>query len=341
MAIISVIVPVYNTEQFLPRCIQSILGQSYADMEIILIDDGSKDTSGLICDHFSDIDRRIRVIHTENKGVSAARNTGIDSAVGDYITFVDSDDWIDPDMYERMMQIAIEKDCDVVLCDCIKEDNERKRIYSHEIRSGYYNDAQLKKEYYPHLLMMENIEYPATISNWLMLYRVKQSNQACPAASVRYLEGIRYSEDLLFGAEIMLHAKSFYYMKDCAFYHYRLHENSATQRFIVDKWDDYMRLYAAIRERIVSMDYDFRSQMYKALLFFIYNAAGEIIRSRMLSTKKKTKLINRILTTEEVKRMFKEINILDLPIHWKQKVITALYKYKLTSLIALLDNRNR
>lgn len=97
--LLSIIVPVYNVEQYLPRCIDSILEQTFQDFELILVDDGSKDKSGEICDEYAKKDNRIIVIHQENKGVNAARNAGLDIATGSYITFVDSDDWIQPDSY--------------------------------------------------------------------------------------------------------------------------------------------------------------------------------------------------------------------------------------------------
>lgn len=103
-ATISVIVPVYNVEKYLARCVDSILAQSYENLEVILVNDGSKDTSGRICDAYAGKDSRIRVIHKENGGLSSARNAGIDAASGDYITFVDSDDWIEIQSYEWMME---------------------------------------------------------------------------------------------------------------------------------------------------------------------------------------------------------------------------------------------
>lgn len=104
---ISVIVPVYNVEQYLARCVDSILGQTCSNLEVILVNDGSKDTSGSICDEYAAKDRRIRVIHKENGGLSSARNAGIDAASGDYITFVDSDDWIEEQSYEWMMDAML------------------------------------------------------------------------------------------------------------------------------------------------------------------------------------------------------------------------------------------
>lgn len=103
--LISVIVPVYNVEAYLARCVDSILAQTYAHLEVILVDDGSKDGCGAICDAYAAKDSRVRVIHKENGGLSSARNAGLDAASGAYIAFVDSDDWIEPDAYENLMRL--------------------------------------------------------------------------------------------------------------------------------------------------------------------------------------------------------------------------------------------
>ena len=100
---ISVIVPVYNVEEYLPRCVDSILAQTYENLEVILVDDGTKDASDRICDDYAARDPRVRVIHKENGGLSSARNAGIDIATGEYLAFVDSDDWIEPEMYGHML----------------------------------------------------------------------------------------------------------------------------------------------------------------------------------------------------------------------------------------------
>ena len=104
--LISIIVPVYNVEEFLPKCIDSILAQTYENLEIILVEDGTKDNSGQICDAYAEKDSRIKVIHKENGGLSSARNAGMDVARGEYFGFVDSDDWIEPETYESLMVLA-------------------------------------------------------------------------------------------------------------------------------------------------------------------------------------------------------------------------------------------
>lgn len=116
---ISVIVPIYNVEKYLSRCVDSILNSNYKNLEIILVDDGSTDSCGHICDEYKMKDRRIKVIHKENGGLSDARNKGIDIATGDYISFVDSDDAIDNDMFDYLLKILLENKCDISVCNYI------------------------------------------------------------------------------------------------------------------------------------------------------------------------------------------------------------------------------
>lgn len=118
---ISVIVPVYNVEKYLRRCLDSIMNQTFRELEILVIDDGSTDASGEICDEYAEQDKRIRVFHTENRGLSAARNLGLDEASGEWIGFVDSDDWIEVDMYEVLLNKALETDAEIVECGVFKE----------------------------------------------------------------------------------------------------------------------------------------------------------------------------------------------------------------------------
>ena len=114
---ISVIVPVYNVEQYLERCVNSIINQTYENLEIILVDDGSTDRSGEMCDSFAEKDERIKVVHKENGGASAARNRGLDICLGEYVTFVDSDDWLDIHMYKDLMELMVNMDADIVECN--------------------------------------------------------------------------------------------------------------------------------------------------------------------------------------------------------------------------------
>ena len=128
--LVSVIVPVYNVEKYLARCVESILSQTYRNLEIILVDDGAKDTSGSICDDFAATDSRVRVIHKENGGLSSARNAGIDAAQGEYLEFVDSDDWIEPDAVESLLGAALRHQVKLVVAgrwDVKEKTGEKKQ----------------------------------------------------------------------------------------------------------------------------------------------------------------------------------------------------------------------
>lgn len=122
---ISVIVPVYKVEVYLRKCLDSIVGQTYRNLEIVLVDDGSPDDCGTICDEYAAKDERIKVIHQKNGGVSAARNAGLDAAAGEWIGWVDSDDWIEPDMYEYLLDHALRAEADIAVCSRFERYRDR------------------------------------------------------------------------------------------------------------------------------------------------------------------------------------------------------------------------
>ena len=121
---ISIIVPVYKVEKYLCQCIDSIIKQTYSNLEILLIDDGSPDRCPKICDEYGCKDERVKVIHKKNGGLASARNAGLNIATGDLISFVDSDDWIDESMYQQMLEMKFEKNADIVCCEGIHTDGE-------------------------------------------------------------------------------------------------------------------------------------------------------------------------------------------------------------------------
>lgn len=165
--LISVIIPVYNVELYLKRCVSSVLAQTHDNVEIILIDDGATDNSGKICDELATIDARIRVIHQENMGLSGARNTGLKYISGDYVFFLDSDDWIAPDCLEYLMTMSKDYDADIVVGGI-----ERTAQYQCEIDTRQPIEELLtQEEYAKHYFKIEHqtIEYYV----WNKLYKRK------------------------------------------------------------------------------------------------------------------------------------------------------------------------
>lgn len=141
---ISVIVPVYKAENYLHRCVDSLLAQTFQDFEILLVDDGSPDRSGEICDEYARKDNRVRVFHKENGGVSSARQCGMDNAVGEYTIHADPDDWVEPNMLEELYKKAKEEDADMVICD-FYEEREGKTIYVRQQPSSLEHETVLRE----------------------------------------------------------------------------------------------------------------------------------------------------------------------------------------------------
>ena len=117
MSVLTVVVPVYNMERYLPRCVESLQNQTVKDIEIILVDDGSPDQCPLLCEEYAKKDKRIRVIHKKNGGLSSARNAGLDAASGKYLAFLDADDSVEPSMYEELLEVIIRENIDFVMAD--------------------------------------------------------------------------------------------------------------------------------------------------------------------------------------------------------------------------------
>lgn len=142
--LISVIVPIYKVEKYLNTCVDSIIAQTYKNLEIILVDDGSPDNCGRICDEYALKDSRIKVIHQQNGGLSAARNAGLDVATGEYIGFVDSDDYIAPDMYEKLYNALKNNNCDLSICNIICIDSSgKKRVLFDSAESKVYYERDI------------------------------------------------------------------------------------------------------------------------------------------------------------------------------------------------------
>ena len=181
---ISVIVPVYKTEGLLDRCVESIVGQTYENLEIILVDDGSPDNCPAMCDAWAEKDSRIRVIHKENGGVSSARNAALDIATGDYIGFVDSDDWIEPEMYSSLIQKISESGKNIALCSYYAVEISGER---YECRCVVDKEVLDKDDYFRFIVLGGDGGYI-----WNRLY------DADILKEVRFDEDIWYSEDLLF-----------------------------------------------------------------------------------------------------------------------------------------------
>ncbi|WP_294101981.1 glycosyltransferase [uncultured Ruminococcus sp.] len=190
---ISVVIPVYNVEKYLERCVKSVVEQTYENLEIILVDDGSTDSSGELCDKIALTDDRIKVIHKENGGLSSARNAGIEVANGDYIGFVDSDDYIEKDMYLTLIAPTYEHDVD--MCSCTMKDVYSSHVvnFKYEHNAFYCNG----KDAYRYILQGKYI--PISVCPKIFSRAVMEK--------ARFAIG-KYYEDFFFVAEVMPYVKT-------------------------------------------------------------------------------------------------------------------------------------
>ncbi|WMJ89809.1 glycosyltransferase [Anaerocolumna sp. MB42-C2] len=210
MYCISVIIPVYMVENYIDECINSVINQTYTNLEIILIDDGSKDRCGEICDEYAIKDSRIKVIHQSNGGLSKARNAGIDIATGDYIGFVDSDDYIEEDMFEFLLQLAISNNADISICGTYNKDLH--------LSSTYKEYCYTPKEAIKTMLA----EKKFNTSAWDKLYKRELFTE------IRYPEGKIY-EDLATTYKLFHKASKIIYNSKPKYY-YRMNSESIMNR---------------------------------------------------------------------------------------------------------------
>lgn len=223
--LISVIVPVYNVEQYLDRCVESIVNQTYQNLEIILVDDGSTDSSGKKCDEWSKLDDRIVVIHKENGGQAEARNFGLERATGEYIGFVDSDDCIDTSMYKGMLEIAFEKNADMVGCDRVLFDENNSPEYM--IDKAESNLIEFSREEAIEDIITES-HFQSTV--WSLL------TKADIAKSVMFDVG-KIHEDILWPFRAMLKSKKIVYTDKRYYAYFQRNESTMGKRYSAKRFD--------------------------------------------------------------------------------------------------------
>ncbi len=211
---VSVIVPIYKVEAYLEKCIKSIQNQTYTDLEIILVDDGSPDRCGAICDRYAEEDARIKVIHKENGGLSDARNKGLDIAAGEYILFVDSDDYIHPQMVEMLLEQLQTTDADIAVCR-FKQVQENEEVRFEDFISGRTEGTSVKElEVFEGQAIVENLQYKnlLTVVAWNKLYKAELFEK------LRYPKGRIHEDEFLIHHILHLCKKTVYIETELYYY---------------------------------------------------------------------------------------------------------------------------
>ena len=278
---ISVIVPAFNTEKYLRRCVDSILQQSYENIEIILVDDGSTDCSGMICDNYQKRDSRIRVIHKENGGLSDARNYGLNIASGEYVGFVDSDDWIDKDYYRTLVSIAIKSNADIVSGKYFRTKKE-KRIGINRSRNQKKIGDFARAEYLKSAIKGGVTYVPC----WSKLYKIDAIGK------IRFKKGKLY-EDLMFNWDV-ISDDTLCVFCDYRGYFYFINQDSITGTKFSDKMYDLYYAADYMRNNYFGNNLKIQDLLQKYYYRIDYSILVKMLRCRVDDIDKKKELFNNL-----------------------------------------------
>lgn len=332
---VSIIVPIFNMEQYLDRCLESLLGQSLTDIEIIAVNDGSKDSSLLILEEYARIDSRILIIDKQNGGVSSARNMGVQAARGAYIGFVDPDDWVDSEMYEAMYETAVEDDADIVMCTYIREfgTHAKEKTFNlpakQILRSEEVKSNMLRRLVGPLREEVANPEYlDAWGTVWSKLYRAKllKENQ------LRFIDlsEIGSNEDSLFNMNAFFYANSFVFLNRPYYHYWRANTDSITSRhnpMLMEKFDKlYSFIQSFITEKQLSDDY--RTALNNRICMNVLGLGLNLMyEDTHTSMREKLRSLNRLLSSERISRSLKKFETNYCPFVWKVFFSCAKLKF--------------
>ena len=328
---VSIIVPVYNCEKYLPECIASLRRQTLSDIEMIFVCDASPDDSLSILREAERTDARIRVIaFPENRGVSAARNAGLDAATGAYIGFCDSDDWIEPQMFEQLYSAAQEKDADISFCRVFKDHPNKQENVPLGFPTGTrFNRAAIRAALIPAMLARPNDSDELPLSGYTPRNLFKKET----IGDIRFRPDIRYAEDLLFIVECMLRANAAVAV-DEAYYHYRFHAGSVTKRYSAyvpsshdlsnDAIEALVSAFPACRQRMVIRR---RKMAVTAVRNYCLKGSPNGFFGRV-------KAVRAYMNREDVRSWYRDVKLSGLPKSLAVKL--ALNKYRLALASVLL-----
>lgn len=335
---VSIIVPIYNCEKYLDEAIESLLNQSIRECEFILVNDGSTDKSLEIANKYKSLDSRVKVIDKINQGVSVARNSGVEVAEGQYIGFIDGDDWIDPNMYKTLYDVATKNSLDLVISDFEQELDGKKIINKLDIRSNsIINKEDIINQILPQFLQHEKLN---TVCNKLFKREIIQR------FNIMFPKGVALGEDRFFNVNYFSHIKSLIYIEYCG-YHYREVKGSAT-RNILEK-DYFNRALEVYNEEIPSIYYRYFKEEYLNELKSIKFISNVISYTHIyfrpqenISFKERYEYIKKMISDESVNNAIKK--------HWDaiysdksryEKLLINLIKNKLIVGIYILTSYSR
>lgn len=322
---VSIVVPMYGVEQYVDKCVESLLNQTLQEIEIILVDDGSPDRSGKIADSYAKKDHRVKVIHQKNAGLGPARNSGIKVAKGEYIGFVDSDDWVNTQMFAKLYEAATKNNSDIVVsghCDFtngIVTRTKKHPLAGQTIKSKI-EIMEIRKNLYGHKLNDDVVEaFPMSV--WIAIYRAELFSEY----HLEFQEIL--SEDIIFNLSAYKYAKSITFTGDTDYCYRKDEQYSITQTFSEKKllrYKDFLTMLAKMAQKEDDEDCIVRAK--RTAIDYCRLYVG-IVRNSNSSFKKKKLYVKDFANTNEIKGCWEGYPIETLPLQQKifQKMIEKEY----------------
>lgn len=334
---VSIIVPIYNVEKYLQQCIESLISQTYDYLQIILVDDGSTDHSGELCDQYAEADKRIIVIHKENGGLTSARKAGIETALGEYVMVVDGDDWLDVNTVEQCVSTAIKNQIDCVMFGYIREYGDNSIDNPLFENDFVYQNKEFKDKIYRRLIgpIGTELSHPEKLDNFGTICMKLYKNQVIKEGKFVSEKEIGTNEDTVFNIYALRQCNSIAYINKC-FYHYRkTNQQSITMKYkpdLCNKWDKmYREFYYCIKQNKVPEIY-YRAFYNRIACGMIGLGLNEIIANDSLLTIRNR--IAKILNKKIYQKAFWRLEITYCPIHWK--IFFLLCRFKCALLLVFL-----
>lgn len=289
--LVSVIVPVYNVERYLRECLESILAQTYNELEVILVDDGSTDGSGKICDEYAEKYDHFSVIYKKNEGLGMARNTGLEHMRGDYVTFVDSDDYIEPTCIQTLMENLIKHQVDMCKGGSRRITNDKKILSEDAYIDEVYKDRNARELLLPRMIGSSPDKKDSIGKS---VCGVVFSCNPIRKYKLRFFsEREMIEEDLVFHIDYMQHAKGACLIKEVV-YNYRYNTNSLTTSYRKDRFEANCRFYLAMLKKLTQLQYDEMTVMRLKRNFFVSLRGTIFQETKKISGKSFTARIQRI-----------------------------------------------
>ena len=318
---ISVIVPVYKVENYLRQCLDSLAAQTLDDIEIIIVDDGSPDGCPEICDEYAAKDARMKVVHKQNGGLLSARKAGVAASSGDYIGFVDGDDWVEPETFMNMHNAIIKYSPDMVLSDFLCDYGDCIEPSDQCFEEGFYDRARLESEIFPKMLFDGRFyRFGVNPNCWSKLVKRELIEKNLSPVDER----IRMGEDAAFIYPCMLDSQSITCVKTPT-YHYRITEQSMSNAYDERLKDIILLPYKSLKEKNAESDFDISSQLDYYLLYMVnFLLRNEAKKANTHSKKERRQVIENICADEDIRSAAKNIDAGKLPAH--TKLLTSALK---------------